>query len=127
MKKEYGCGGIMADGGKCTSLSTLPCLCDLCQSKIIRQLESEVGSRLFQSHATKQVSFESVNDALKTIPKVSVMYGLHIGLDDRVFEALRLIQADKHVDIVVSYKDRVREFSLQEFLKCVGYETEEKE
>jgi hypothetical protein len=40
MANEYGCGQIMLDGGKCTSAGEMPCLCDVCQLKIIRELEA---------------------------------------------------------------------------------------
>lgn len=37
--KEYGCGELMVDGGICTSISDVVCLCDVCQRKLVEKLE----------------------------------------------------------------------------------------
>ena len=39
MQKEYGCNELMMDGGYCTSIGDVVCLCDECQRKIIEKIE----------------------------------------------------------------------------------------
>lgn len=45
MQKEYGCNELMMDGGCCTSIGDVVCLCDACQRKIIEQIELLEGAK----------------------------------------------------------------------------------
>ena len=45
MQKEYGCNELMMDGGYCTSIGDVVCLCDECQRKIIEKIELLEGAK----------------------------------------------------------------------------------
>ena len=45
MQKEYGCNELMVDGGYCTSVGDVVCLCDVCQRKIIEKIELLEGAK----------------------------------------------------------------------------------
>ena len=45
MQKEYGCNELMMDGGYCTSIGDVVCLCDACQRKIIEKIELLEGAK----------------------------------------------------------------------------------
>lgn len=62
--------------------------------------------------------------ALTRLPNA---YGLYVNIDDvslKIFDDMRALEAERHIDVAVKYNGVVKEFTLDEFLRLLGFEKE---
>lgn len=52
------------------------------------------------------------------------LYGIQINLSDGIKEYIKQYNADHKAEVLVTYKDQSKEFTLDEFLNILGFKKE---